>query len=1034
MGTWRLNRLGSSIRDLCLSRPLSEKWIIAPSRRVGYQWLDAVARSGCAVLNARVNTLESLAMELAGKEMQASGARRIGSIEAEIMMSAVIADLDDNYLAGLSPSRKLTSAVLRTLEDLRLAGLASADLSADLFESIRKGKAIIRLLSLYESALASGQLVDASDVFRLAERVLHESAALPPDLVICMPEDMEDDLRPAQRSLWKAFPESSRLLLATDAACGQDSGDGGDSSRLAWVCRPSDAPPSKEDGDAEIFRAVGEANEVREVIRRCLRNGVPFDEVEILHTDSATYPSLIYEVCATLKPEGGNSLPVTFHEGIPLRYSRPGRALAGWLSFTKDSYPQAVLVRLIQEGLMQVADTSPGFSLIRLAAELRSLPIYSGSERHIKVIGACISHQEASLSGEPREASETGLGDTKETLDRLALLRELKALVEDLSSWAPQNGRDWKEGLAGVESFLRSRARCVNELDEYARVRLLDEVQALGQSIGDGADPPFRLEDWLSQLIRSGRVEGEGPRPGCIYVAPLHSGGHSGRGHTFILGLDEARFPGSALQDPLLLDGERGRISRQLPTASERLGKSLEEFSRLMAGIRGRITLSYSCRDIEDDRDIFPSQVILSAYRILSGNKEGLLRDFLQWMPQPISFAPLQASEAMNMDDWWCAHMGSGSLEGDRRLLTEAFPHLGRGYQAAAARESDSFTVYDGFVAQAGVDLDPCREEGPVLSASRLEKLARCPLEYFMQYVLEIESPEQNVLDPSRWLEPDEKGDLLHRVFRKFHHSLREDGLKPDAERDSERLERILEAEISRWRDKKPFINREVFEAETKELHACASIFLFEEERLCLSQEALYFEAAAGLPSKDGGNTIDDEEAVRIPLPDGTHIQVRGYIDRIDGMTDGPHNTFTLCDYKTGSSKFYEGPDIFQAGRRIQGTLYLALAETLLAREHPEPQIETFEYFFPNVMDHGRRIRRDSEELREGMAIVARLCEMLRRGCFPLSEDPQDIRNSDYLAAFGDVQAACAGIKRKMMNSENEALLPFAILRNYQDE
>ncbi len=107
-----------------------------------------------------------------------------------------------------------------------------------------------------------------------------------------------------------------------------------------------------------IFRAVGEVNEVREVLRRCVEAGIPFDEVEILHTDGATYLPLIYEIaCRLTDDDTGEAIPATFAEGIPARYGRPARALLGWLSWVRGGYPQSILTRMIQDGLLRIEET-----------------------------------------------------------------------------------------------------------------------------------------------------------------------------------------------------------------------------------------------------------------------------------------------------------------------------------------------------------------------------------------------------------------------------------------------------------------------------------------------------------------------------------------------------------------------------------------------------------------------------------------------------------------------------------------------------
>src|SRR4029078_4257300 len=86
--------------------------------------------------------------------------------------------------------------------------------------------------------------------------------------------------------------------------------------------------------------------------------------------------------------------------------------------------------------------------------------------------------------------------------------------------------------------------------------------------------------DWLAALPGESRVLGSGPRPGCLHVDSIYSGGVSGRGHTFILGLDDSRFPGAGLQDPLLLDSERRQVSPQLMTAAAPLDAHTRDFSR----------------------------------------------------------------------------------------------------------------------------------------------------------------------------------------------------------------------------------------------------------------------------------------------------------------------------------------------------------------------------------------------------------------------------------------------------------------------
>ena len=1039
MTVMQLNRFAQELKEMCAGRVLYEKWLVAPSLRVGTQWLDAVTASGQPVLNVRLKTLTSLALGLAAPEMERRGCAFAHGVRIELLLDGIISRLRSvkGYFSRLESGPRLVSAVAATLRDLRLAGIGADRLQPDLFEVASKGHDLAALLSEYHKELEERRLVDYADVLRLAaERLAGDASYLPEGCLVILPEDMYRDLRALERALWEALPEANRAVLAVDRAGKPRDGDNCDAALLAWINRPGDAPAPRGDGTADIFRAVGEVNEVRGVLRRCVERGIPLDQVEILHTQAGTYLPLVYELASRHAAEPGGPVPVTFAEGIPVGYSRPGRALKLWISWIREGYPRSILSCMIRDGLLQVeekGDQGPVFS--RLATELESLPIGAGREGYLAVIDAAIAvlEKQAGVSAKAMEENDHGVAGLTGR-QSLPVLRALRSLLQDLLRHAPQPGNNWKLSLEGVDYFLRRRVRCLNELDAYALRRLLEETAKLSECLQNEDPSCLDLLDWLARLIGTAAVEGKGPRPGCLYVAPLWEGGHSGRPHTFIIGLDDGRFPFAGDQDPLLLDYERERISEHLPTASKHLAASMERIAEVIARTRGCITLSYCCRSLEDDRDMFPSPALVAAYRILSGNHDGLQEDFLEWLPPPVSFAPVKEEECVDDDEWWLHKLcGKRAFEDPEKRVGSAFPHLGMGLVARQARESPAFTIYDGYVPQAGEDLDPGGPQGPVLSASRLEKLGRCPLEYFFRYLLDIEPPKVYLPDSSTWLDQSEKGNLLHAVFRRFMRRLQKEGRLPKLKRDLETLHEILQAEISAWAKIKPPPNREAFEADVGEMSRTAHIFLQEEERICRFRRPLYFEAAIGLEAEGEGNPIDSPDPAVLALPGGRTVRARGYIDRVDELLEEGKGSIVVCDYKTGSSRSYDRRDPFRKGRRLQSAFYLALAEASLEKRHPGAGIAYFEYFFPNASEHGERLRWSREQLEPGRSVIAHLCEMLARGCFPFTDQAEDVRYSEYLPAFGDVAKAAKAMQVKLSNPVNAVLAPFRLLRGYEE-
>ena len=64
-----VNTLIEHLAGACSKHRVQEKWLIAPSLRVGHQWLDQVVRAGTPIVNAHVLTVQSLAIQVIGPRL-----------------------------------------------------------------------------------------------------------------------------------------------------------------------------------------------------------------------------------------------------------------------------------------------------------------------------------------------------------------------------------------------------------------------------------------------------------------------------------------------------------------------------------------------------------------------------------------------------------------------------------------------------------------------------------------------------------------------------------------------------------------------------------------------------------------------------------------------------------------------------------------------------------------------------------------------------------------------------------------------------
>jgi RecB family exonuclease len=1047
-----VSTLVRELSAVCRDRLLDEKWVIAPSLRAGNDWLLAVVRGGQPVVNGHAKTVARLALDLASPIIAEEKLTLLASRQGALLIDRVLRKLrkrGQGYLSRIAPSVRLAEAVFKAVDAMRLAGLGPGDLRNDQFEVPEKGRELREILGAFVAELYRRKWVDRAGVLeRAIKRIESDANALAANVIVLIPESAE--AAGLEARLLAALPERQRARLRVDEAGTREPGEGeaiSDASLLRWVLSPGVAPAPRKDGSASIFRAIGEINEVREVLRRCVLNKVPLDHVELLCTDTATYGPLVYETFAQLAESDAklDEIPVTFHDGISARRSRPGRALLAWLRFVRDDFPQRALVQMIQEGLLELPGHDPAvISFQQLAGVLRGLEIGFGRERYLSVLE---KHEKAarSMSADSNiirnEDGQPELRRAEREVNRARLLGILRGLLEPLIELAPNVNDSAQIVLERALEFLKVHSRRQNKVDEYAWKRLLSTIKQMHEFLKAEDDTSgIDAFAWLADLPDQTKVSAQGPRGGCLHVAPILAGGHTGRAHTFIVGLDDSRFPGARLQDPILLDAERRGISRELETSATGLERRMKQVARLFARLRGEVTLSYSCYNLTDDRETFPSSIVLNAYRILSGEKSGDHAALAKWARSAASFAPSEPGKVLNESEWWLWRLsGADQVTEPMRLIGERYAQLARGFELARERESAEFSIFDGLIPEPGDDLDFRAADGPTVSASKLETLGACPLRYFFRYVLELEPPEELEIDPETWLDPLSHGSLLHEVFERFLKERGEGSAPLDVATDGTRLMALLDDLINKYKAELPPPSEAVFLREVLRLRRTAQIFLAEEVEYQreTGNRPVFFEASVGLDPSGTGTALDTRDPVLVSLPDGGSIRVRGRIDRVDRVAGPYPNEFLIWDYKTGGTwKYTQEPRPFWNGRVVQHALYLSAMKALLdarAKDYPGARADRFGYFFPSEKAGGERIEFTADELKEGGDILARLAKIAASGAFVATNDwEKDCRHCDYQSICGDVVALSAATDRKLRREPlNASLTPFAELRGH---
>ncbi|MBW7996619.1 MAG: PD-(D/E)XK nuclease family protein [Candidatus Glassbacteria bacterium] len=1008
-----MNTLTSAIADFCRTHPADEKWLIAPTRRVGYQWIDSVAAGDCPVLNLHVRTLRGAAASLAAPRLESGGFEILNSRSALLLTGRLFQSRrtgEGGYLFSLRPTPALIARFSRLLEEFRLAGLKPDELAGRAFENGLKGRELSALLENYLEFLEREKLADYAGLLRMAAAELkRERANLP---LLLLPEDSE--LTVMESGFLDSLPGGRVERLPVDSpaeGCGWEKEAGND-------CRFRDSTVGT---GAEIVRAVGPANEVRGVLRRIISAGIPLEQVELVHPDRETYPQLVYELLQESLPESllrGDSLPVTFAEGVRSRLTRPGRLLAAWLRWVESGFAMQGIAEMVGEGLLLPPGSDDNqLPYAFLASQLESLPVGKGRDRWIRLLG-----QRVNNLGRRRKNDRGGVEPRQ--LEAARLLRDT---VSSLLEISPESGGDEEQLVAGACRLIEDFAAHPTELDTYARRALLDRLTGLRdwrQVHGGGIEAAA----YLAELAGEVPVMGNAPQPGKLHVAGIISGGHSGRPLSVVLGMDDTRWPPSGGQNPLLLDSERQRLSPGLATSLQRQQRAERELGLLLARLRGRVILSFSSSDPQDGRELFPAPALLPVYRSLCGDSGAGQKQLLESLAAPSSFAPPEAGMACRETDWWLARLLSNRSGESRTLLGEHFPHLVRGEEAVRARLSTSFGVYDGLLAEAGAELDPYSGDGPVLSASGLETLGACPRRYYYRYVLGLEEPCEPP-PPSQWLDPAAAGQLVHQVLHRFLERLLEDGVLPENSPGQRELIAAIAAEsLAEFRVEFPVPGEAAAQARRNWLLQACRVFLVEEAEYCTRHVPRWLETSIGLAA-EGSDELGCDTPLPLALPGGT-VRVRGRVDRIDSLKDDG-NRFTVTDYKSGGTFSYSIPRPFNGGRRVQHALYLAMVQVRLDKLRPGAAADRFRYFFPAGGGRGEAVVWTAGDLRRGRELLDSLCGISRQGAFAASEDTADCRYCAYRKICGDVETQAAAQARKLEDPANDVLKNVRRVRTY---
>jgi len=1004
-----MHTLLAPLKRICRDNLTGSKNLIMPSYLDGNTLKKTISKEGFSALNLNITTTFDLARDYCDDYISKNKLKILDNSLGQIFLLQILKELSRkkllNYFQPPTFSPGISRSIYLAIKELRIAGFSSRNFPRPAIVNFKKGEDLLKIMQEYEKILEKQNYIDEADIYLQAikykkknqqkketfivpsnielnylEEVFFRKIILPGTKIIYLPTP-GDLKKPNSFYFSESYKEEEnyhKKPLALDY--------------LYNIDKMSSNLPKKL--NIELIQSHGEFSEVKTIIRKIKSQNIPLDEVSIFYTVQEPYSQYLYQLSRQY------SLNITFGNGISIKNTSPAKLFFALIDWIQNNYSIAKLYFLLTGGNFEFKNQQSNPDMPtpqRVASLLRNSPIGRKRNRYIKGIDLVIKQLEREIeqvSEERQERYRKKIKDlfwTKEFITQI--FHELPQDIFDYTISPKQIAR----GLLNIVTNYSKIDEDTN-LDEEAIKKIKERLTIFIES--DYPLPNMPVNEVLTlitDLIKNERVNCSEPRGGCLHTASYKKGIWLNRPYNFIVGMDSAKFPDSAHEGSILLDAEKKNTDRINPN-KEKGKENQYKILQLLASLKGKIILSYSRFDTQDNRELAPSSLMLQLYRLKTRDKQKNYSDFYNSFKDTSGFIPGKPQEILDSADWFL-YSARHNLSDIAPLFEHLYPALSEGFYAARQREKEELNRFNGKVKVDPKQVDPRLNRGLVVSSSRLELIAFCPYLYFLKYILKIKLPQEMIEDPGVWLDPSEKGILFHQIFENFYKKLKEISLtgtfiSPSYTKRWRILEEIALSQLEQKRKRLAPPNNLVYQHESKEILDSCRFFLHCEEEKYKGEIPTYLELAFG--TRDNQNEeLGKIKAVELSLPGGKSISFQGKIDRIDKLDE---NTYRIVDYKTGAPYGFSRSKYFQNGKQIQHALYALSLKKILSKAGISafPKIQKAGYYFPTLPGQGRQYFYGEERRNQVLEIIDLLLDIVAQGNFAMIQKADDFMCADY--------------------------------------
>jgi RecB family exonuclease len=897
--------------------PMAPVTVVVPSHLAGVSARRLIG-SRAGLVNVTFTTPDQLAATLAPPVPDRVPLTDVALVAA---IRAQLAYERDGFFSSVAGHRATEQALCAVYAEL--AGALDATLDALAESPSARTRSVVATVRAVRQRLR--HTVDVRDLALAATAHVHGGA--PVGSLGAVITYLLADVAPVHIELLAAL--GARVPLSAIVGATGDLRIDAAARELAVRIEPSaavEATPFEPIAITRVITAGDSDDEVRGVLRELMAladGGLPLDRIAVLYTATEPYARIAREQLAAA------GIP---HNGPGVRRladSLAGRTIGALLGLEARQFSRDAVIDLLSDAPL-VVDGSlvPATAWDRISREAGVVGGIDDWTRKLERHRALLSKRVDELVAD--EASAGAVARAARQIEQLDLLHNfVRWLGTEL---APERRpRSWR-GLARWADELTRRLLPAREgwpeREIDARQRVRDLLARLGGL--DSVRPHPSIDEFVDAVDseldatadRVGRF-GEG-----VFFGPTRLAPGLDVDAVFVVGVAEGFCPATRREDALLPDRDRARaVAGELHTRAQRvLHDRRSLLAALAVGEQIRVC-TYPRGDGRTGRARQPSRWLVDLLETRMGRRVDsdaiahlvnehvtTYRSFVDGLrngPAPTSLADRDMHHLER-------HVECGLDVRMHHLAAEI--EIARGVDLIEARASTGLTRFDGNVAGMAVPRVAAEADAAasrVLSPSRLETWATCPMRYFLGDVLrlaQVDRPEDiftiSALD---------RGTLVHTVLEQFVADLLERDADVRARDDYEPLSAIAAAVMADYEARGLTGRPVLWRIARREIAADLERFIDVDLRLRreYGQRPLAVELSFG---------FDGNPPAVFELADGRRLSFRGRIDRVDSRPDGA----AVYDYKSGAPFAIDfDDDPVTSGTHLQLPIYAAAIRQL---------------------------------------------------------------------------------------------------------